>query len=86
MESCFSIFLAWPLFAIVGYYIGQKKGINPVIATIAGAMLGPFVLGMYLLTPEGIKCPRCAEWIKQGAVFCKHCKYELTEVERMTNK
>lgn len=32
------------------------------------------------------KCPKCAEWIKQKAIICKHCGNEISIIEKEKSK
>lgn len=75
--DCATLLFFWALFGIAGYYIGQKKDINPFISIIAGIILGPFVFLMYFVSPEGKKCPKCAESVKKDAAVCKYCGHQF---------
>ena len=72
-----TLLIVWLFFGLLGALIGQKKGINPALAFIAGFLLGPFALLMVFVSSESKKCPKCAELIKKEAHFCKHCKHEF---------
>ena len=74
-----SYLLVWILFGFIGLAIGLKKGINPALALLGGILLGPLSLLMIFVTPEGKKCPKCAEMIKKEAKVCKHCGYSFEE-------
>ncbi len=71
------IIAAWLFFGLIGLAIGLKKGLNPAMAIIGGILLGPLSLLMLFVTPEGKKCPKCAEMIKKEASVCKHCGYSF---------
>ena len=84
--------LFWALVGgIIGTIINVKKGWNGPVGFLGGALLGPVLVWLLLLTPENSeglgnrKCPYCAEMVKKEASVCKHCRKDLIPVvEEMT--
>ncbi len=76
--------LFWVLVgSLLGFAAANKKGFAPVAGILAGALLGPFAVLLFLVS--GIlspaehqrRCPHCAEWIAPEATVCKHCHKEI---------
>lgn len=76
------------------YYIFAWLGMLILGAVTRG---GPGMVWAFFLGPVGVliaffahkppntmKCPSCAEWVKDEAKVCKHCGSELTPYEATT--
>jgi len=77
-------FLVWALFGVViGYAAAKRKGWNPAMGAVGGALLGPLALLLFFVSGvsrgdgKRKKCPHCAEWVAAEARVCKHCGREL---------
>mgnify|MGYP001098323073 CR=1 FL=1 len=81
-------FLIWCGLGIVGAMISKDKGNSGCGGFILGALLGPIGLLMAFFTPENQEekrrmsgdtkqCPYCAEYVKEDAIICKHCRSRL---------
>lgn len=74
------------LLGIIPAVIAQKKGRNALLWWVFGTLLFIVALPVSILIkplspPEaGKKCPKCAEFIKQEALICKHCGSDVSSV------
>jgi len=82
------------LAAIIGLipaYIANKKGGNFFLWWFFGWMLWIVAMPCAILMKgdpnviaerDGlVKCPLCAEWVKEEAVICKHCRKDMRKQE-----
>ena len=81
--------LFWLLLgALIGAYAGQRRGFSPLGGAVGGALLGPLAILMFFISgissadERGRKCPACAEWVKQDAKVCKHCRHDLPAIAK----
>ena len=79
--------ICWALVGgLFGAAICSKKGINALAGFLAGALVGPCLVWLFLLVSDnkkglGLKeCPYCAEWVKKQATVCKFCQKGLVPV------
>jgi hypothetical protein len=84
------LFLCWILFAVlVGEYASRKglSGASFVFISLFASPLAGFLLAL-VSTPDrekaaqksGLKkCSECAEYVKQGAGFCRFCGHRFAE-------
>ncbi|PJA32322.1 MAG: zinc ribbon domain-containing protein [Zetaproteobacteria bacterium CG_4_9_14_3_um_filter_53_7] len=74
------------LLGIIPAVIAQKKGRNALLWWVFGTLLFIVALPVSLLIkplpPQeaGKKCPKCAEYIKQEALICKHCGSDVSSI------
>lgn len=70
---------------IASAMIASSKGRNAAGWFFLGLILGPFGLVFALIvgkegpSNEERRCPYCAEFIKKGAIVCKHCGRDMPE-------
>ena len=80
--------LFWPILgALIGVAAAQRKGFNLAGGILGGLLLGPLAVLMFFVSgvtrsDSRRKCPFCAEWIKEEAVVCPHCRRDLPNTSR----
>jgi hypothetical protein len=80
--------LLWMIFwtivgGVIGAVINSKKGYDGLVGFMAGALLGPVLVWLFLLPGKGLglkKCPYCAEWVKKQSTVCRFCQREIPPV------
>lgn len=72
------MFIFWVLFgALIGVVAAQKRGFGTAAGVIGGMLLGPLAILMFFASGSRRKCPECAEWVKNEARLCPHCKSDI---------
>ena len=73
-------FLLWSVFgAVLGYVAGQRRGFSPAKGAVAGFLLGPLAVVLFVMPLSAVshvqrlKCPYCGDWIRADARVCRHC-------------
>ena len=73
-------FLLWSVLgAAVGYVAGQRRGFSPAKSAVAGFLLGPLAVMLFVVpvsvvpNARQLKCPYCADWVQADARVCTHC-------------
>jgi len=65
--------------AVIGAVINGRKGHSPLVGFLGGALLGPVLVWLLLLSKskKHRKCPFCAERIRREAKVCRYCQREV---------
>ena len=73
-------FLFWSVLgAALGYVAGQHRFFSPAKGAVAGFLLGPLAVLLFVVPVAVVpnvrrqKCPYCADWVKSDARVCTHC-------------
>ena len=70
--------------SLVGYVAAQRRGFSPAIGVMAGSVLGPLAVLLFLVqvtvspTDQQERCPYCAGRITSRTRVCTHCSAILT--------
>jgi len=81
------MFLLLALLALIPAMIAQKKGRSALLWWVFGVLLlivaipASLIIKPLEVQPEGKKCPKCAEYIKEEAQICKHCGSDVTSID-----
>ncbi len=67
--------LIWLFFGICAAIVASNRGANGCLWFGLGALLGP--IGFALAFTTGVKCPKCASRVSQGAMVCPHCSHTI---------
>jgi hypothetical protein len=74
------ILFCWPIFALIGAVIGQRKGMAAG-GLILGLVLGPIGCLIAILARGKAKtCPHCGETVRPEARICRFCHSDLSGV------
>ena len=80
------LIIFWALLGIlIGTAAAQKQGFHVAAGVIGGLLLGPLAVLLFMVSGVDSKsdlrkkCPFCANWVKQEALVCQHCKREFPE-------
>ena len=82
------IFIYWILFSILVSLFARKRGRNEAWYFLMSIILSPLFTWLYLLVlsdisgPPQKKCPACYEKINKDANICKHCREDVSDVEK----
>ncbi len=81
------MFLLLAVLALIPAMIAQKKGRSALLWWVFGVLL--FIVALpasIIIKPleaqaTGKKCPKCAEFVKEEALICKHCGSDVTSID-----
>ena len=69
--------LVWVACGVIGAIAAHVRGWSVLVGFLAGVILGPFVVLLFLVSgiaSNGKTCPQCAERIKADAKVCRFCR------------
>jgi len=81
------MFLLLALLALIPAMIAQRKGRSALLWWVFGVLLFIVALPASIIIkpleaqPEGKKCQKCAEQIKEEAQICKHCGSDVASTD-----
>jgi len=81
------MFLLLALIALIPALIAQKKGRSALLWWVFGVLLFIVALPASIIIkplesqPTGKKCPKCAEYVKEEALICKHCGNDVASID-----
>lgn len=76
-----AVLLVWLACGAIGGYAAHVRGWSVVAGVLAGILLGPFAVLLFVVsgvfTAGGRTCPECAEQIKLNAKVCRFCRAKV---------